>query len=50
MVSGLGLEVYADAEYADKENDRRSMSAIAVILECTVVSHAKKSTLRLGTG
>ena len=50
MVLGLGLEVYADAEQADKENDRRSMSAIAVILECTVVSHAKKSTLWLGTG
>ena len=33
-----------------KPNDRRSMSAIAVILEGTVVSHAKKSTLRLGTG
>ena len=26
------------------------MSAIAVIFECTVVSHAKKSTLRLGLG
>ena len=41
--SGVGLEVYADADYADKANDRRSVSGIAVtLLEVTVVSHASK--------
>ena len=38
--SDLGLEVYADADYADKANDRRSVSGIAVTLGGTVVSHA----------
>ena len=41
--SGLGLEVYADAYYADKTNDRRSVSGIAVTLGGTVVSHASKT-------
>ena len=41
--SGLGLEVYADADYADKANDRRSVSRIAVTLGGTVVSHASKT-------
>ena len=41
--SGLGLEVYADADYADKANDRRSVSGIAVTLGGTVVSHASKT-------
>ena len=41
--SGLGLEVYADADYADKANDRRSVSGIAVTLGGTVVSHANKT-------
>ena len=40
--SGVGLEVYADADYADKANDRRSVSGIAVTLEGTDVSHASK--------
>ena len=42
--SGLGLEVYADADYADKTNDRRTVSGIAVTLEGTVVSHAASKT------
>ena len=41
--SGLGLEVYADADYADKANDRRSMSGIAVTSGGNVVSHANKT-------
>ena len=41
--SGLGLEVYADVNYADKANDRRSVSGIAVTLGGTVVSHAGKT-------
>ena len=41
--SGLGLEVYADADYADKANNRRSMSGIAIIMEGTVVSHVSKA-------
>ena len=41
--SGLGLEVYADADYADKANDRRSVSGIAVTVGGTVlVSHTSK--------
>ena len=60
--SGLGLEVYTDVDYADKANDRRSVSGIGVTLGGTVVSHAGKiqhavrcrpqrqSTLRLGIG
>ena len=40
---GLGLEVYADADYADKANDRRSVSGITVTLGGTVVSHASKT-------
>ena len=38
--SGLGLEVFADA---DKATDRRSVSGIAVTLGGTVVSHASKT-------
>ena len=41
--SGLGLEVYADADYADKTNGRRLASEIAVTLGGTVVSHASKT-------
>ena len=41
--SGLSLNVYADADYANKENDRRSASGIAVTLGGTVVSHASKT-------
>ena len=41
--SSLGLEVYADADYADKANDRRSVSGIAVALGGTVVRHASKT-------
>ena len=40
---GLGLEAYADADYTDKANDRRSMSGIAVTSRGTVVSHASKT-------
>ena len=40
---GLGLEVYADADYADKANDRRSVSGITVTLGGTVVNHASKT-------
>ena len=42
--SGLGLEMYADADYGDKANDRRSVSGIEVSLEGTVVSHASKTS------
>ena len=41
--SGLSLNVYADADYANKDNDRRSVSGIAVTLGGTVVSHASKT-------
>ena len=39
---GMGLEVYADADYADKATDRRSVFGIAVTLGSTVVTHASK--------
>ena len=38
--SGLSLNVYADADYANKDNDRRSVPGIAMSLEGIVVSHA----------
>ena len=41
--SGPGLDVYADTGYADKTNDRRSVSGIAVTVEGTVVSQASKT-------
>ena len=41
--SGLSLDVYADADYTNKDNDRRSMSGIAGILGGTVVSHASNT-------
>ena len=41
--SGLSLNVYADADYANKENDRRSVSGIAVTLGGAVVSHASRT-------
>ena len=41
--SGLGLGVYVDADYADKANDRRSMSGTAATLGGTVVRHASKT-------
>ena len=41
--SGLSLNVYADADYASKENDRSSVSGIAVTLGGTVVSHTSKT-------
>ena len=40
---GLSLNVNADADYANKDNSRRSMSGIAVTLRGTVVSHASKT-------
>ena len=39
----MGLEVYADADYVDKANDRRSVSGIAAPLGGSVVSHASKT-------
>ena len=41
--SGLSLNVYADADYASKENDRRSVSGVAVTLGGTAVSHTSKT-------
>ena len=41
--SGLSLNVYADADNPNKENDRRSVSGIAVTLGGTVVSHASET-------
>ena len=41
--SGLGLEMYANANYADKANHRRFVSGIAVTLGGTVVSHGSKT-------
>ena len=41
--SGQGLEVYADADHADKADDRRSVSGIAVTLGGNVVSQASKT-------
>ena len=41
--SGLGLELYTDADYADKANDRRLVSGIAVTLGGTAVSPASKT-------
>ena len=38
--SGLRLEVYVDADYAYKANDKRSVSGIAVTMGSTVVSPA----------
>ena len=38
-----GLEVYADVDYAEEANDRRSVPEIAVTLGGTVVSHASKT-------
>ena len=40
--SSLSLNVYADADYANKENDKRSVSGIAVTLGGTVVNHASR--------
>ena len=39
----MGLEVYVDADYADKANGRRSASRIEVTLGGIVVSHASKT-------
>ena len=41
--SGLSLNVYADADYVNNDNDRRSVSGIAVTLRGAVVSHASKT-------
>ena len=46
--SGLRLNVYADVDYPNNDNDRRSVSGTAVILGGTVVSHASK-TQRVGS-
>ena len=42
--SGLGLEVYADADYADKANSKRSVPGAAVTSGDTVVSLASPLT------
>ena len=41
--SGLGLEVYTDADYANKGNDGSSVSEIEVTLGGTIVSHPSKT-------
>ena len=41
--SGLSLSVYEDADYANKDNDRRSVSGITVSLGGNVVSHVSKT-------
>ena len=41
--SGLGLEVYADADFLDKACDGRTVSGIEVTLGGTVVSQANKT-------
>ena len=41
--SGLGLEVYADTDHADKAKDRPSVSGISVTLGGTVVSYPSKT-------
>ena len=41
--SGLSLNLYADADYANKKKDRRSVSGIFVTLGGTFVSHASKT-------
>ena len=41
--SGLSIDVYADVDYADKDNSRRSVSGVAVTLGGTVVSHVSKT-------
>ena len=41
--SGVSLNVYADTDYANKDNDRRSVSGIAVALGGIVVSHVSKT-------
>ena len=46
-VGGLKLSLYADADYADKANDRRSVSGAAVMLRGTAVI-ASSSTQHCG--
>eukprot|EP00903_Cladosiphon_okamuranus_P011519 g10846.t1 len=41
--SGLDLEVYVDASYADEDADRRSTTGLAVTIGGTVVDHACKT-------
>ena len=41
--SGLSLNMYADKYYINKDNNRRSVSEIAVTLGGTVVSHTIKT-------
>ena len=41
--SGLSLNMYADKDYINKDNDRRSVSEIAVTLGGTAVSHTIKT-------
>ena len=40
---GLSIHVYADADYADKDNSRRLVSGVAGTLGDTVVSHVSKT-------
>ena len=41
--SGLSIDVYADADYADKDNSRHSVSGVAATLGGTVVRHVSKT-------
>ena len=41
--SGLSIDLYADADYADKDDSRHSVSGVAVTLGGTVVSHVSKT-------
>ena len=41
--SGLDLTAYSDADYADKSNDRRSVSGTVITLEGTAVSWASST-------
>ena len=41
--SGLSIDVYADADYADKDNSRCSVFGVTVTLGGTIVSHVSKT-------
>ena len=41
--SGLDLTAYSDADYADKSNDRRSVSGTVITLEGAAVSWASST-------
>ena len=41
--SGLALSLFTDSDYAEKANDRRSVSEIAVVLGNAVVSYSSNT-------